>query len=55
MDSVYRGWVGGGGVGGGDGWGAEGGFFHTFEHKRSHCVFIEVQTATVHLPGWYGR
>ena len=36
MDSVYRGWV------GGRGWGAEGRFFHTFEQKSSHCVFIEV-------------
>ena len=31
LDSVYRGWV-----------GAVGGFFHTFEQKSSHCVFIEV-------------
>ena len=23
-------------------WGAVGGFFHTFELKSSHCVFIEV-------------
>ena len=36
------GWWEGGGVGGGDGWGAEGGFFHTFEQKSSHCVFIEM-------------
>ena len=44
----------GGGVGG---WGAVGGFLHTFEQKSSQCVFIEVrmQTATVHLPGRYGR
>ena len=37
MDSVY-GWWGGQ-------WGgrrAEGGFFHAFEQKSSHCVFIEV-------------
>ena len=37
MNSVYRGWV-----GGRDGrwgrWGAEGGFFHIFEQKSSHCV-----------------
>ena len=26
----------------GGGWGAVGGFFHTFEQKSSHCVFIEV-------------
>ena len=40
MDLVYRGGLlVGGGLGG---WGAEGGFFHTFEQKRSHCVFIEV-------------
>ena len=32
----------GGGVGGGGRWEAEGGFFHTFEQKSSHCVFIEV-------------
>ena len=32
----------GGGVGDGGGWGAKGRFFHTFEHKSSHCVFIEV-------------
>ena len=32
----------GGGVGGGGRWGAVGGFFHTFEQKSSHCVFIEV-------------
>ena len=37
MDSVYRGWAGGGG-----GLGTEDGFFHTFEQKSSHCVFIEV-------------
>ena len=37
LDSVYRGWVGGGG-----GWGAVGGFFLTFEQKSSHCVFIDV-------------
>ena len=44
--------VGGDCVGGGGGWGAEGGFFHTFEQKSSHCVFIEVnKTATVHLSG----
>ena len=45
MDSVYRGWserAGGDEVGGGGGWGAEGGFFYTFEQKSSHCVFIEV-------------
>ena len=24
------------------GWVAVGGFFHTFEQKSSHCVFIEV-------------
>ena len=43
MDSVYRGGqVGGGGVGSGGGRGAVGGFFHTFEQKSSHCVFIEV-------------
>ena len=43
MNSVYRGfggweesWVGGGG-----GWGAEGGFFHTLEQKSNHCVLIE--------------
>ena len=30
-------------MGGGWGaWGAVGGFFHTSEQKRSHCVFIEV-------------
>ena len=29
-------------MGGGGGWGAKGGFFHTFEQKSSHCVFIEV-------------
>ena len=40
LDSVYRGWV--GGVGSGGGWGAVGGFFHTFEQKSSHRVFIEV-------------
>ena len=32
----------GDGVGGGGGLGAVGGFFHTFEQKSSHCVFIEV-------------
>ena len=37
MDSVYD-----RGVGGGGGWGAAGGFFHTFEQKSSRCVFIEV-------------
>ena len=42
MDSVYRGWVGRDGVGNGGGWEAKGGFFHTFEQKSSHCVFIEV-------------
>ena len=42
MDSVYRGWAGGRGVGDWDGWGVEGGFFHTFEQKSSHCVFIKV-------------
>ena len=31
-----------GGRGGGGRWGTEGGFFHTFEQKSSHCVFIEV-------------
>ena len=36
LDSVYRGWAGGGG------WGAIGGFFHTFEQKSSHFVLIEV-------------
>ena len=41
LDSVYRGWVGWRG-GGGGGWGAVGRFFHTFEQKSSHCVFIEV-------------
>ena len=30
------------GEGGGGGWGAESGFFHTFEQKSSHCVFIKV-------------
>ena len=39
MNSVYRRWVGRRGLGG---WGVEGGFFHTFEQKSSHCVFIEV-------------
>ena len=29
-------------MGGGGGWGAVGGFFHTFEQKSSHCAFIEV-------------
>ena len=29
-------------MGGGGGWGAVGGLFHTFEQKSSHCVFIEV-------------
>ena len=45
MDSVYRGWTGkreGGRVGSGGRWGADGGFFHIFEQKSSHCVFIEV-------------
>ena len=32
----------GDGVGGGSGWGAEGGFFYIFEQKSSHCVFIKV-------------
>ena len=27
--------------GGGGGWGAKGGYFHTFEQTSSHCVFIE--------------
>ena len=40
---IGGGWVGGqDGVGGGGKWGAKGGFFHTFEQKSSHCVFIEV-------------
>ena len=30
------------GVGSGGRWGAEGGFFLTFEQKSSHCVFIVV-------------
>ena len=38
LDSVYRGWLGGGW----GGRGAVGGFLHTFEQKSSHCVFIEV-------------
>ena len=43
MDSVYKGWAGGRGLGGWwGGWGAEDGFFHTFDWKSSHCVFIEV-------------
>ena len=32
----------GGGMGGGGRWGAKGGFFHTFEQKTNHCVFVEV-------------
>ena len=28
-------------VGGGGRWGAEGGFFHTFDWKSSHCVSTE--------------
>ena len=44
MDSVYRGGrVEEGGVGGGGGWGAKGGFLRTFDWKSSHCVSIEVQ------------
>ena len=37
MDSVYRGWTGGRGdeVDGGGGWGAEGGFLHTFDRKAA--------------------
>ena len=43
MDSVYRGWPEGGVWGGnGGGWGAESGFFHTFDWKSSHCVSTEV-------------
>ena len=29
-------------MGGGGGWGVQGEFFHTFEQKSSHYVFIEV-------------
>ena len=47
MDLVIGGGqVGGGEVGSGDGWGTEGGFFHTFEQKSSHCIFIEVGELT---------
>ena len=43
MDSVYRGGrAGRGEVGGGGGWGAKGGFFHTFDWKSSHCVSTEM-------------
>ena len=33
----------GGGVRGGVGWGAEGGFFHTLKQKSDHCVLMEIQ------------
>ena len=33
--------------GGWGGWGAEGRFFHTFEHKSSHCVFLDVHKQPV--------
>ena len=34
------GWV---GVGGGDGWEAEGGLYHPWEQGQSHCVFSKTQ------------
>ena len=44
MDEVYRGgWVGGGGVGVGGGWEAEGGQYHPQGDKQQCCVLSRAQ------------
>ena len=44
MDSVYRGWAGERGWGGGGGgWEAKGGLNHPWAQGQSHCVFSKMQ------------
>ena len=50
MDRVYRGWVGGGG-----GWGAEGGSYHPQGDRQQQCVPSRAQKQPVDMVGRNGR